>query len=144
MLFTLYGTGLQITGNNVMPFFMEKHGDSKVEHLNYYPTGMTATGILAFWVYSILSDKLKTRVPASIAIGCTFIFGAALLYSDSIPYGGKLTAFCKFPHDPKRMNSNSDHGCRSSGHLLVSPGTVVFLGQCKLCWPSWSCFPLLP
>ncbi|EFX05067.1 pantothenate transporter liz1 [Grosmannia clavigera kw1407] len=93
ILFTLYGTGLQITGNNVMPFFMEKHGDKKVEHLNYYPTGMTATGILAFWVYAIMSDKLRTRVPASIAIGCTFILGAALLYSKHISYGGKLTAF---------------------------------------------------
>lgn len=84
-----------MTGNNTMPFFMEKHGDSNVEHLNNYPTGMTATGILAFWSYAIISDKLKTKVPASLAIGFAFIIAAALLLAPAVPYGGKLFAFCK-------------------------------------------------
>ncbi|TVY59243.1 Pantothenate transporter liz1 [Lachnellula cervina] len=93
LLFTLYGTGLQMTGNNTMPFFMKQHGIHDVVKLNYYPTGMTGTGILAMWGYALLSDWLKTKVPASIAIGATFIISGALCLSSAVPFGGKLFAF---------------------------------------------------
>lgn len=84
-----------MTGNNTMPFFMKQHGIHDVVKLNYYPTGMTGTGILAMWGYALLSDWLKTKVPASIAIGATFIISGALCLSSAVPFGGKLFAFCK-------------------------------------------------
>lgn len=138
-LFTLYGLGVQVSGNNVMPFFMEKHGDTTVVHLDYYPTGMTATGILAFWVYSILSDKIKSRVPASIAIGCTFIISSSLLFASAVPYGGKLFAFCKLPMALMSSWNRSDMCGRLSGYMLGAPGSVVRLGQCKLRLSEISC-----
>lgn len=94
ILFTLYGTGVQITGNNAMAFFMKKHGITEIVKLNYYPTGMTAMGCLAMWVYALLSDWLGTRVPASVAIGTTFIISGAIALAPGVGLGGKLFAFC--------------------------------------------------
>lgn len=91
----MYGTGLQMTGNNTMPFFMKQHGITDVVKLNYYPTGMTGMGILAMWVYALLSDWWKTKIPASVAIGATFIISGALCLAPAVPFGGKLFAFCK-------------------------------------------------
>jgi hypothetical protein len=94
-LFTLYGTGVQIVGNNAMPFFMKEHGITDIVKLNYYPTGMTATGCLAMWVYAILSDFLGTKIPASLAIGATFIISGSIALAPRVGLGGKMFAFCR-------------------------------------------------
>lgn len=95
LLFTLYGTGVQITGNNAMAFFMKKHGINDIVKLNYYPTGMTAMGCLAMWMYALLSDALGTKIPASLAIGTTFIISGSIALAPNVGFGGKLFAFCK-------------------------------------------------
>lgn len=90
-----------------MAFFMKKHGISDVLKLNYYPTGMTATGCFAMWFYAILSDLLGTKVPASLAIGMTFIVSGAIALAPGVEFGGKLFAFCKHTSLNEQFPSNT-------------------------------------
>lgn len=68
-----------MTSNNTMPFFMRRYGVTDIVKLNYYPTGIAATGIAAMAVYSVICDKLRTRIPVYLVLGGTYITAGAIL-----------------------------------------------------------------
>jgi len=92
LVFMLYSLCVQALGNNVMPLWMASRGYSVVQQ-NQYPTGVYATGIVATFVYCIVSDHLRSRWQASLCIGFTFVIASAVLVSNPPTDGGYFFAF---------------------------------------------------
>ncbi|QUC21303.1 uncharacterized protein UV8b_05546 [Ustilaginoidea virens] len=77
-IFMLFALCIQCLGNNVIPLWMASRGYSVIQQ-NNYPTARYAVAIVATLVYTIVSDRLKSRWGCSLCIGFTFVVGSAIL-----------------------------------------------------------------
>lgn len=91
-IFFLYGVSVQMLGNNVMPLWMASRGYGVVAE-NNYPTAIFAMSIVGTLGYSFISDLIKSRWQASVAIGLTFTLCCPILLSKNVADGGKFFAF---------------------------------------------------
>jgi len=69
--------------NNVFPLWMAARGYTVVQQ-NNYPTALYGTAILATVLYSIISDKIRSRWQCSLLIGLTFVIGSAILVASPV------------------------------------------------------------
>jgi ACS family pantothenate transporter-like MFS transporter len=75
-----------------MQLWMASRGYTVIQQ-NNYPTGVYATAIVGTVLYSVISDKLRSRWECSIAVGLTFIVGSAILVSNPPTDAGYFFAF---------------------------------------------------
>lgn len=61
-----------------MQLWMASRGYTVIEQ-NNYPTAKFATAIVATFVYTIVSDRIRSRWECSMCIGFTFVIGSAIL-----------------------------------------------------------------
>lgn len=90
----MYSLCVQSLSNNVMALWMASRGYTVVQQ-NTYPTGIYATAIFGTVVYSVISDRMQSRWPASVAIGLTFVVGSAVL-AGLPPDGGDAAHLAAF------------------------------------------------
>lgn len=57
---------------------MASRGYSVIQQ-NEYPTAVYAAGIVATLIYTVISDRKRSRWECSLAIGATFVVGSAIL-----------------------------------------------------------------
>jgi MFS transporter, ACS family, pantothenate transporter len=77
-----------------MALWMASRGYTLVQQ-NTYPTGIYATAIVGTVVYAVVSDRMQSRRPASMAIGLTFVAGSAVLTALQ-PDGGDAAHLAAF------------------------------------------------
>ena len=78
--------------NNVVQLWMAGRGYSVIQQ-NNYPTGTYACGIVATFIYSAISDRLRSRWQASLCVVFTFVIGSAILVSSPSTDAGYFFAF---------------------------------------------------
>ncbi|KAK2597341.1 hypothetical protein QQS21_006037 [Conoideocrella luteorostrata] len=91
-IFMLYSLCVQSLGNNVMQLWMASRGYSVIQQ-NNYPTAQYATAIVATLIYTILSDRIRSRWECSMCIGVTFVIGSAILVAHPSTDAGYFFAF---------------------------------------------------
>lgn len=77
-IFMLYSLCVQSLGNNVMQLWMASRGYTVIQQ-NNYPTAQYATAIVATFIYTSISDRIRSRWQCSLCIGLTFVIGSAIL-----------------------------------------------------------------
>lgn len=77
-IFMLYSLCVQSLGNNVMQLWMASRGYTVIQQ-NNYPTAQYATAIVATFIYTSISDRIRSRWECSLCIGLTFVIGSAIL-----------------------------------------------------------------
>lgn len=74
----VYSLCVQSLGNNVMQLWMASRGYTVIQQ-NNYPTAQYATAIVATFIYTSISDRIRSRWQCSLCIGLTFVIGSAIL-----------------------------------------------------------------
>lgn len=75
-----------------MQLWMASRGYSVIQQ-NNYPTGIYAVGIAATFLYTTISDRLRSRWECSLAVGLTFVVGSAILVAHPAGDAGFFFAF---------------------------------------------------
>lgn len=75
-----------------MQLWMASRGYTVIQQ-NNYPTAKYATGIVATFAYTAISDRIRSRWECSLAIGATFVLGSAILVSHPSTDAGYFFAF---------------------------------------------------
>ncbi|KAJ4417783.1 hypothetical protein N0V82_005949 [Gnomoniopsis sp. IMI 355080] len=91
-VFMLYSLCVQSLNNNVMQLWMASRGYSVIQQ-NNYPTGVYAVAIVATFLYTTISDRLRSRWECSLAVGLTFVVGSAILVAHPANDAGFFFAF---------------------------------------------------
>lgn len=88
----MYSLCVQSLNNNVMQLWMASRGYSVIQQ-NNYPTATYAAAIVATLIYTVISDRIRSRWECSLAIGFTFVVGSAILVSHPASDAGYFFAF---------------------------------------------------
>lgn len=88
----VYSLCVQSLGNNVMQLWMASRGYSVIQQ-NNYPTAVYAVGIAATFLYTTISDRIRSRWECSLAVGVTFVVGSAILVAHPAHDAGFFAAF---------------------------------------------------
>lgn len=83
---------MQSLGNNVMQLWMASRGYTVIQQ-NNYPTAVYAVGIAATFLYTSISDRIRSRWECSLAVGITFVVGSAILVAHPAGDAGFFFAF---------------------------------------------------
>lgn len=75
-----------------MQLWMASRGYSVIQQ-NNYPTGVYAVAIVATFLYTAISDRLRSRWECSLAVGFTFVIGSAILVAHPAHDAGFFFAF---------------------------------------------------
>lgn len=89
---TVYSLCVQSLNNNVMQLWMASRGYTVIQQ-NNYPTGVYAVAIVATFLYTTISDRLRSRWECSLAVGLTFVIGSAILVAHPANDAGFFFAF---------------------------------------------------
>lgn len=88
----VYSLCVQSLNNNVMQLWMASRGYSVIQQ-NNYPTAVYAVGIVATFLYTTISDSIRSRWECSLAVGVTFVVGSAILVAHPANDAGFFFAF---------------------------------------------------
>lgn len=88
----VYSLCVQSLNNNVMQLWMASRGYSVIQQ-NNYPTGVYAIAIVATFLYTAISDRIRSRWECSLAVGFTFVIGSAILVAHPAHDAGFFFAF---------------------------------------------------
>ncbi|GAB0136863.1 hypothetical protein EsDP_00005151 [Epichloe bromicola] len=91
-IFMLYSLCVQSLGNNVMQLWMTSRGYTIIQQ-NNYPTAQYATAIVATFIYTSISDRIRSRWECSLCIGLTFVIGSAILVAHPAADAANFFAF---------------------------------------------------
>lgn len=75
-----------------MQLWMASRGYTVIQQ-NNYPTAIYAVGIVATFLYTAISDRIRSRWECSLAVGMTFVVGSAILVAHPRNDAGFFFAF---------------------------------------------------